>query len=221
MRNSPAKRRAVVFLEIPRDFPRENRLHYYLPVSATGDNDAAATGDARAHCLIHSQNVYCRLRKTSIISVATKRASEPIMQQSFKHSLLFFAALLTVMSTVYLASLLYLPQQLHLVILLLMVGALAIVELHSLRVYAANRSVPAFRHKPGRLWLVWLSFLTLALLAGAGLSGIQILIAYDAGETVNYQKQINSGLMLSCIMLLSNYVVRGFTGSTKAIQPEK
>jgi hypothetical protein len=142
------------------------------------------------------------------------------MKRPFLHPIILFAVLLVAMSAVYLLSLFYLPPQAHIALLVTVFTGLAILEFRSLHLLAATTPVPAFRHKPGRLWLVWLGVIGMALLMGAGLGGLSILI--EGGPAViDYQKQIGSGLMLACIMLLSNYAIHSSAGRPKAIHPEK
>lgn len=135
------------------------------------------------------------------------------MKQTIIQSLLLFAALLTI----FLLSRLYLSPLVQIIVLAVTFIALSVWEFRSLRTFAAARSVPTFWQKPG---LVWLFLVTIDLLTGAGFSGIQILVAYDAREVISYPNMIGVGLTMASAMLLSNRIVHSFTGS-KAIQPKK
>ena len=135
------------------------------------------------------------------------------MKQTIIQSLLLFAALLTI----FLLSRLYLSPLVQIIVLAVVFVALSAWEFRSLRALAATPSVPTFWQKPG---LVWLFLVTIDLLTGAGFSGIQILVAYDAREVINYQNMIAVGLTMASALLLSNSIVHSFT-SSKAIQPKK
>lgn len=135
------------------------------------------------------------------------------MKQTLLQSLLLFAALMTI----FLLSRLYLSPPVQVIVLAVVFIALSAWEFRSLRALAVARSVPTFWQKPG---LAWLFLVAIDLLMGAGFSGIQILVAYDAREVINYPNMIAVGLTMASALLLSNRIVHSFTGS-KAIQPKK
>lgn len=138
------------------------------------------------------------------------------MKQALTQSLFLFAALLVI----FLLSRLYLSPPVQIIVLAVVFIALSGWEFRSLRTLAAPRPVSVFWQKPGRLWLAGLFIITIDLLMGAAFSGIQILMAYDAREVINYPNMIGAGLTMASAMLLSNRIVHSFA-SSKAIQPKK